>query len=181
MTTPRSRTLIINLFGGPGVGKSTYAAGLFYRLKTFDINCELVREYAKDRAWLGDHATLSNQAYVTCKQYFRQASVDGQVDVIITDSPIILGLVYKGRGCTPSFQNWLLEVFNEFDNLNVFLCRNTTSHPYNPKGRCQTEAEAENKDCEIFKLLELVNVPYHELKVSDDTLDRLGELVLERM
>ena len=33
-------TLIINLIGGPGSGKSTTAAGLFYKLKQMGIDCE---------------------------------------------------------------------------------------------------------------------------------------------
>ena len=41
-------TLIINLIGGPGSGKSTTAAGLFYKLKQMGIDCEMALEFAKD-------------------------------------------------------------------------------------------------------------------------------------
>ena len=44
-------TKVINLFGGPGAGKSTTAAGLFYEMKVRDIKCELVTEYAKDMTY----------------------------------------------------------------------------------------------------------------------------------
>ena len=33
---------IINIWGGPGVGKSTAAAGLFYEMKKLQLNVELV-------------------------------------------------------------------------------------------------------------------------------------------
>jgi len=40
---------IINLYGGPGSGKSTIAAGIFYKAKLDDrYRVELFREMAKD-------------------------------------------------------------------------------------------------------------------------------------
>lgn len=41
-------TSVINLIGGPGSGKSTTAAGLFFRMKSMGVRCELVTEYAKE-------------------------------------------------------------------------------------------------------------------------------------
>jgi hypothetical protein len=179
---PRTRkTLVVNMFAGPGCGKSTTAAGLFYRLKKSGVNCELVREYAKDRTWIGDYATLGYQPYVTAKQHFRQDTLDGKVDVIITDSPILIGLVYSGRGCTPSFKDWLLEAFSEFDNLNIVLGRNAEAHPYNPLGRSQTEAEANQKDVEIRDLLLDNQIPFSDVSVGDDDLDTVYTIVRERM
>jgi len=35
-------TLVVNLYGGPGTGKSTTAAATFAELKMAGINCELV-------------------------------------------------------------------------------------------------------------------------------------------
>jgi hypothetical protein len=40
-------TVVVNLFGGPGTGKSTTASGVFYHLKRDNRNVELVQEYAK--------------------------------------------------------------------------------------------------------------------------------------
>ena len=41
-------TLVINLFGGPGCGKSTTMARLFADLKARGYNVEMVSEFAKD-------------------------------------------------------------------------------------------------------------------------------------
>lgn len=41
-------TIYVNLYGGPGSGKSTTAAGVVSQLKLLSINAELVTEYAKD-------------------------------------------------------------------------------------------------------------------------------------
>lgn len=42
---------IICLYGGPGAGKTTTSAGLFFKLKSMGHTCELNREYVKDWVW----------------------------------------------------------------------------------------------------------------------------------
>jgi len=44
-------TKIINLFGGPGIGKSSIAAGLTYKLKKKHISCNNPYEFPKTVAW----------------------------------------------------------------------------------------------------------------------------------
>ena len=73
-------TLVINLFGGPGVGKSTTASQLFANLKWSNINCELVREYAKDKVWENSLELLDNQLYVFAKQHHRQYILNEKVE-----------------------------------------------------------------------------------------------------
>ena len=82
--------LVVNLFGAPGAGKSTGAAYIFSRLKLAGINAELVTEFAKDKVWEESKAVFQNQAYIFGKQYFRISRVQDKVDVVITDSPILL-------------------------------------------------------------------------------------------
>ena len=43
--------LVVNLFAGPGRGKSVMSAEVFALLKKRGINCELIQEYAKSRVW----------------------------------------------------------------------------------------------------------------------------------
>ena len=86
--------LVVNLFGAPGAGKSTGAAYIFSRLKLAGINAELVTEFAKDKVWEESKAVFQNQAYIFGKQYFRISRVQDKVDVVITDSPILLSPFY---------------------------------------------------------------------------------------
>ena len=59
-------TLLVNLYAGPGAGKSTGAAYIFAKLKTAGVDCEYVSEYAKDRVWQEDQFPLQHcQLYVT--------------------------------------------------------------------------------------------------------------------
>ncbi len=159
------RTLVVNLFGGPGSGKSTSAAGLFYKLKLAGVNAELVSEYAKERTWLKDFVTLKHQLYVTSKQFIRQSMSSGQVDVIITDSPLLLGCIYRGNGCTKSFDDFILEVYHEFDNYNVFLKRDWSGR-YLKVGRNQTKKQAKAVDESMRKFLDKHDIPFDEVLVK---------------
>lgn len=59
-------TLLVNLYAGPGAGKSTGAAYIFAKLKMAGVDCEYVSEYAKDRVWQEDQFPLKHcQLYVT--------------------------------------------------------------------------------------------------------------------
>ena len=87
--------IVINLYGAPGAGKSTGAAYLFSQLKLAGINAELVTEFAKDKAWEESKAVFENQVYLFGKQYFRMSRVDVKVDVVVTDSPLLLSSYYN--------------------------------------------------------------------------------------
>jgi thymidylate kinase len=190
-------TLVLNLMGGPGTGKSTHAAGIFYRMKRRGINCEYIQEYAKDKTWEEDHEnaereinfTKKCQPYVTSKQWYRIVRLLGKVDVVVTDSPIITGMLYQGFGCTPSWEKWVLETFAEFNNLNIFLIRDGESHPYNPMGRSQTEEQAMEIDVKTRAILDDNNIPYVTVKVSptgefnwdDAGLDAIFELLKPKL
>jgi len=146
-----ARQRVINLFGGPGSGKSTGAAYVFAKLKMHGINCELVQEYAKDKVWQNDLEVFNNQLYVIGKQSFRMSRLKGKVDVIITDSPIIMGSIYcKNTPYYEPFHETLNIVHKTYENFNYILKR---CKPYNPAGRFQDEEGAKLIDVEIEELL----------------------------
>jgi hypothetical protein len=143
-------TKVINLFAGPGAGKSTTAAGLFFELKTRNIKCELVTEYAKDMTYEKRFNTLQDQLYILAKQNQRIKRLQGVVDYIVTDSPLIIGLAYTPKDYFLTFKPFVLDLFNSYNNENVFLMR---TKKYQSYGRNQTEAEAKEKDEDILNLL----------------------------
>jgi predicted ATPase len=175
------KTLVVNLFAGPGAGKSTLAAGLFAQLKLAGVSAELVTEYAKEKTRRQETTTLFHQPYVTVKQWFRQCAADGQVQVIVTDSPILLGLIYRGRGCTPSFDRYVLELFHEFWNYNVFVVRDPKD-AYSGDGRNQTPDEAKLKDRQLRHLLEEYGVRHRILQArGEETIAALTGQVLAEL
>lgn len=148
--------IVVNLFAGPGSGKSTTCAGVFAKLKLAGVNCEMALEYAKDKVWEESNKVLDDQIYVFGKQLHRIFRLKDKVDVVITDSPILLSIIYD-KTRNKYFSDLVLNQFNNFDNRNYFIERTTV---YNPKGRLQTEDEAKEIDKVLLDLLKDCNIEY---------------------
>lgn len=144
---------VINLYAGPGAGKSTTAAGLFNLMKTLGHSVELVTEFAKDVTYEKNFGTLANQLHILAEQDRRQRRLVGQVEWCITDSPLLLGLAYM----TPEYAEWLPHAicgaYRRYDNLSVVVERNPHLHPYQAYGRNQTEEQAAELDATISDIL----------------------------
>lgn len=168
-------TTVINLFAGPGAGKSTIAAGIFFELKTKNIKCELVTEYAKDMTYEERQTTLRDQLYMLAKQNQRIRRLQNKVDYIITDSPLLLGLAYTPEDYYEHFQPLVLEIFNSYDNLNVYINR---VKPYQNYGRNQTEVQAKEKDRIIYEILRYNKLEHiivaGDLQAPSTIIDYLG-------
>lgn len=151
--------LVINLFGAPGAGKSTAAAYIFANLKMKGINCELITEYAKDKLYEGSIEVFNNQLYLMSKQYFRMTRCYNKVDCIITDSPVLLSIIYNNNITVldKTFNDLVYNIFNSFNNLNYFLYR---SNNYVQQGRFQTEEESDEISFSIKNLLDDRNILY---------------------
>lgn len=153
-----NKTIVVNLFGGPGSGKSTGAAYIFSQLKMHNINCELITEYAKDKTWEQNMTALGCQEYILGKQSFRMTRCADKVDVIITDSPLLLSIFYNvDPALDEHFTKTVLNLFNKYDNMNYDLVR---TKPYNPIGRNQTVKEADEIGDKIQFFLDDHNIKY---------------------
>lgn len=141
---------VINLTAGPGAGKSTTAAGLFHIMKLAGEKVELVLEYAKDLTYEKAWSKLENQWYVTGKQDARLRRLLGQVDWIITDSPLPISIAYaRGPFGEPWFHDSVWNLFNTYDNFTVYIEREKAYQPY---GRSQSEDEAREIDVRLRDL-----------------------------
>jgi len=168
--------IVVNFFAGPGSGKSTTAAGVFSLLKLHGINCEYVPEFAKDLTWENRYKTLENQIYIFAKQQHRIWRLRGEVDVVITDAPLIQGLVYVSDH--PALTQIVMEQFDEFDNINFFLDR---TKRYNSKGRSQTENEAIELDGKIIHTLIANNIPFLSINGDKDAINVATLAVLTKL
>lgn len=167
-------TIVMNFFGGPGTGKSTTCAEVFAYLKRHNINCEMALEYAKDKVWEKSSHVLDNQLYVFGKQYHRIKRLVGQVDFVLTDSPLLNSISYY-EDTNPYFPQLVLEEHRRLDNLNFFLER---SKQYNPAGRLQTEDKARELDTRIRKLLDDLEEPYHVYPTDPQAIPEIAEYAL---
>lgn len=174
-------TTVINLYGGPGCGKSTTASGLFHFMKREGLSVELVQEYVKEWAWQGRTPTALDQPHFFGEQSQREARLYNKVKFVVTDSPLWLSAVYGD----PSLK--MADLVSAFTQLAVntgvkhlhFILNRTKD--YNASGRFQTETEAVQLDNKIIDVLrsnciptEFVSVPDYE-KV-DDILFKLREM-----
>ena len=169
--------IIVNLFGVPGAGKSTGAAYIFSQLKMKGINAELITEFAKDKVWENNEKVFKNQLYLFGKQSFRISRVQDEVDVIVTDSPLLLSILYNQ---TPilgeNFNQLVYDVFNSYNNINYLIRR---TKPYNPSGRMQTEEESNALAQPMVDLLTNWNVPYSNISGDIDGYDQIVNEILQ--
>ena len=171
-------TKVINLFGGPGCGKSTGAAYIFSLLKMKGMNVELVTEFAKDKTWEHNSKALTCQPFVFGKQSYRMDRCADEVDIIITDSPLFLSAMYNfDSNIEPEFTQTVIKKFNEFENYNFFLKR---LKEYNPKGRNQTEEEAKELDNKIKTNLNKFNIEYEEVNGCKEGYEYILNLILSK-
>ena len=144
-------THYINLYGGPGTGKSTTAAGLFHYMKLMGVKCELITEFAKDLAY--EDRTHHDQLLIFAEQYARMARVKGKVDYAITDSPLLLSHIYaSGTHWENIHFHELVRYANEHLGIHYHVMLKRVK-PYERYGRFQTEQQALELDGIIYKML----------------------------
>lgn len=160
----KPRTLVVNLLAGPGAGKSTMAAAIFAELKWRGVDCELAAEYAKDLVWEKRHKTFENQVYIFGKQHHRIFRLLGQVQVVITDSPILLTPIYDAE-LRYSLKQLALEEAEKCWNLNLLIQR---KKKYNPNGRLHSHSEARGIDAKIEGFLLENHIDYALVEGSPD-------------
>ena len=169
---------VINLLAGPGAGKSTIAAHVYAELKWEGVNCELVTEFAKDAAWEEHFRLYEHQVLLFGEQYRRLKRLEGQVDVAVTDAPLLLQLIYMQDGLPPSFAPMVLEAHRQFDNMN-FLVRRVKE--YRKVGRHNEEEEARQLDAHIEEVLQENTLRYKSLPGVRASVPYIVQKILQKL
>ena len=162
---------VINLFGAPGVGKSSIAAGLYSKMKESHYSVELCREYAKyltitDRNWQLEE----EQLYLFAKQHHELFILRGKYKFAITDSPLLLTSFYANPLTTPnSFHQCVTDYNNTFDNINVLVTRDLSaaSSVFENEGRIHDRAGSIKIQKEQPQFLEKNKVNYIHLELLE--------------
>lgn len=171
----KSETLIVNFYAGPGAGKSSMASGVFSELKWEGVESELVQEYAKDLVWGELFNALNNQIDVFGNQHKRLFRLFDKVDVIVTDSPLLLQTLYS----KDNYLNALItNVYKSGNNLDIFLNR---VKEYNPKGRTQTKEEAIELDKNMKKILTETGNEFYTFNGEKASVEKVVKLILEKL
>ena len=177
------KTILINLFGQPGAGKTTAALGIAYKLKLNRISVEYVDEYAKPFVIEGNIDGLKNQIRVYGKQHDKIFKYKGKVDVIVTDSPAIMGVLYCDWSVTsPKLKEMAYDEFNRdaeaVNQINYYITR---AVDYDQHGRYQTEEEADEKGKQIMNMIEENSIEYTEVVGCEESTDMIVSRILKML
>ena len=171
--------IVVNIFGVPGSGKSASAAYIFYKLKEAGINVELVTEFAKDLVWEDNYKAISNQLYIAGNQYYRLSKLDGKVDVVVTDSPLMLQSVYYrwNSGSNPDmFDVIIYGLDKQYTNFNYIL---PIPKKVDPNGRVHTREDSINIYRLINEEFKKFNIEYTEKNIDVHSYNEIVEDILD--
>lgn len=167
------KPLVINLYAGPGTGKSSTAADIFSTLKWDGINCEMALEFAKEKVWEESIKVLDDQIYIFAKQLHKMRRLIGKVDVIITDSPLLFSIMYDVTE-NEHLRNLVLDVYKEFNNFDILLRR---EKPFEQAGRLQNEEKARELDAKIETILNKYSGGFHTFTANPKTATKIANVI----
>lgn len=163
-------TTVINFYGGPCSGKSTAAAGLFYKMKLAGLSVELTDEFAKECVWEENIPMLKDQLWILAHQHRKILRLADKVDYVITDSPVLLSPIYRTKYGEPMYSDIIdtmaLECYNKYDNINFMLSRPREN--YEEDGRAQDEVQSIQIDLDILKQFDTLDIPFTQLESDDN-------------
>ena len=164
------QTVIINLLGAPGTGKTTTAMEIFVEMKKLGLSVEFLSEFAKEALYEDREKVFENELYMFAKKQHKMFVLDGQVDYVVTDAPLILTKVfnqYYNPNSNIALNNLIDEEHNKFLNINILLDSDLN---YKQEGRRESEEEA--KELHLLIAEEMVNLSGTNLtyKPKDQTI-----------
>jgi hypothetical protein len=149
-------TLVVNLHGGSGTGKTPMAAGIFFELKALGINVAL-----RQRA---DYEPSDDQIYIFGNEYHRLRSLLGRVEIILTDCPLLLSPVYD-KEHRSTLEKLVLEEHNKMWTYNVFLKR-------------KKNVKSTDADVAIINLLDKYDIAYEVFEATAGGKDAIVKKIL---
>lgn len=172
-------TIVVNIIGGPGTGKTTQASALFSKLKKLNLDVENVSEFAKELVWEKNTEAFKDRLYMHAMQNHRLFQMKDKLDFIITDSPLLLTSIYNNfylKDTQTSSYNEMIdkvveETWNLYHNVTYLLIRDTT---YNMIGRRENKEEALIIDEKVKEYLD-----YHQIPYKIVTMDNAVEVIYQ--
>jgi hypothetical protein len=168
--------LVISFFGSPSSGKTVAATSLFAALKKQHLAVVLVAEFAKEKVVEGNTTALSNQIFIWASQQYNIYSAYRHADLVVTDSPILLGTIYNNDN--DDLHKVICREHGRYNNINIMMELDPL-HPYSMVGRIHDLEESIEIQNSIFGMLHSNNIPY--LLYNSTTEDEIVQLIIENM
>ena len=168
-------TILINIYGGPGAGKSTTAAGVFYELKKNGYDCGLVTEMATELVYDEAFNVMNDQIYLFGEQWHRTFRMLGKVDFIVTDSPLLMNIVYN-RVKDEDFDKFIYSRIHKLKSLDFFINR---SDAFSKVGRIHNLEQSKEVDKTIKELAKNNGIKLIELE-QENSITEIVKIVLNK-
>ena len=177
--------MVINLFGGPGCGKSSLASYIYSYLKSHHYSVGLLQEFATQLILNKNIEALKKQYWVITNQLYNQELLEESYNIVITDSPILLGEIYDidENSVTKELLKVLMtEKFKEKENINIFIRRDLKKE-FSLDGRVHDLSESLKKDVEIENMLKSHSViDLIEINITDEKQkEQLIKTIIDRI
>jgi predicted ATPase len=112
--------VVVEIYGGPGTGKTTFSAELYGALKRTGLHVTLVTEEATTCIQANDMVGLTCQAYLLGASARRLRQVATSYDVVVMEAPLLLNPVYD-RDRSPALRALAEEEHRRYRNLPLLL------------------------------------------------------------
>lgn len=173
---------LINIYGSPGSGKSTFALFLVSEMKLRGLDCEYANEYIKYLIAKSQNH-IFDQLDILLEQYKQISAFYYNSDIVVTDSPILLSTIY---GESYPHQNQLFSLakaFNsEFNNYNILIKPPTNKEKYKDSLRLQNyEQSLELYEKGFKNLLNYNLIIENFFSLPRENLISLCDLILEEI
>lgn len=159
-------TIVVEFWGGPGSGKTTAAHQLFGELKNLHLEVEYLPEQIKRHAWMGKTLTRADILDAVSQQLIREVELIGHVDILVTDSPVEMSIVYNPELKIETFQN-LREVFGNHKYRTQMPYYVPRTKKYLKQGRWQNEEEAKKIDDKVADLLQRYTYTRRDMNIFE--------------
>ena len=159
----------INIYGGPGSGKSTTSAGIYHTLGRNGFDVELVREFIKEEmVYRNIFPDGFDQVWIFGGQQHREEKALRRNGLIVTDCPLFTCVAYTRYYKAPCSEE-MVSAANKFEaqypSINLLLDREGI--PYKDAGRYQKLEQAREVDAYIRSVLDENGVQYQVLRTVD--------------
>jgi hypothetical protein len=150
-------------------------------MKVKGYSCELITEAMKDLIYADRSDILREdgvkQDYVFAQQHKRQYILNGAVDYVVTDSPIVLSAYYHPRDeLFKSFCDYVMGCHKRFTNFDIYLLPNP-DFIYSSEGRLHSKEESEAINSDLLSFLHSHDINPVMMSTADDFIDRIFEFI----
>lgn len=151
------QALVVNVFGGPQSNKGNVSIQIVEALKRKGIKCEYVPKYVEDLEYSGNitllDGTEEHQRTILAEQKQRIDQLIGNNDIIVTDNPLLLNLVYANDH-TEDFESVVSQQYNEYKNFAFFLDRSAGNNSI------EVTEKLKHIDLKVCEVLDKNNIRY---------------------